>query len=217
MNQKPEDRLDQDFRQLQRAYDALPEDGPPELVDQAVLNLARREAAGGKVRRPWSFGWVHALTSAAIVVLAVAIYTHQPDAGVDEPLRVAKPPSPKLRDVQSEIQPLQIPAQRPAYTAPTPMREIRQRDSAAILAEPTPAAAVEGEQNLADAVEERSSELAAKAAGATDVDDDTPTPEQWLQRILELKREGNEAAAARELQAFRAAWPDYPLPPELSD
>jgi hypothetical protein len=224
MNQEREDRLDRDFRQLQREYDALPDDGPPELIDRAVRNLAHREASAGKIRRPWSFGWVHAVTSAAVVVLAVAIYTHQPDTGVDEALRVARPPSPKLRDIESETQPLQIPARRATAAEPALAREIRQRDTAGKAAEPAPNA-VAAEQNeealadlaLADSAEVGAAQRAAKAVSATDVDDVLADPEKWLDDILELKRQGAEEAAARELQAFRAAWPDYPLPAELSD
>ena len=41
-------------------------------------------------------------------------------------------------------------------------------------------------------------------------------PDRWLQEILELRRSGRVLEAAEALAAFRKAWPDHPLPPELS-
>jgi hypothetical protein len=34
--------------------------------------------------------------------------------------------------------------------------------------------------------------------------------------VLELRRSGREREAAEALAAFRKAWPDHPLPPELA-
>ncbi len=41
-------------------------------------------------------------------------------------------------------------------------------------------------------------------------------PDRWLQQILELRRSGRAQEATEALAAFRKAWPDHPLPPELS-
>jgi hypothetical protein len=40
-------------------------------------------------------------------------------------------------------------------------------------------------------------------------------PEAWIERLRELKSGGDLEAFQRELAAFRATYPAYPLPPEL--
>jgi soluble cytochrome b562 len=37
----------------------------------------------------------------------------------------------------------------------------------------------------------------------------------WLDRILELRRQGKLEEADKSLKAFRERYPAYPLPPEL--
>ena len=43
----------------------------------------------------------------------------------------------------------------------------------------------------------------------------TPEPKVWLDRILELRRQGKLEEADKSLKAFRERYPAYPLPPEL--
>lgn len=44
----------------------------------------------------------------------------------------------------------------------------------------------------------------------------TPLPaEEWIERLLELKQEEQLDEFARQLEAFRAAYPDHPLPEDL--
>jgi hypothetical protein len=40
-------------------------------------------------------------------------------------------------------------------------------------------------------------------------------PKVWLERILELRRQGKLEEADKSLKAFRERYPSYPLPPEL--
>lgn len=42
-----------------------------------------------------------------------------------------------------------------------------------------------------------------------------PDPEAWIERLRQLKADGETAVFRAELAAFRAAYPDYALPPEL--
>jgi hypothetical protein len=42
-------------------------------------------------------------------------------------------------------------------------------------------------------------------------------PETWLKHILSLKAAGEQELFEQEFQAFREAWPDYPLPTGLGD
>jgi hypothetical protein len=46
-------------------------------------------------------------------------------------------------------------------------------------------------------------------------DAQTLEPKAWVERILELRRQGRVEEAAKSLKAFRERYPAYPLPPEL--
>jgi hypothetical protein len=39
--------------------------------------------------------------------------------------------------------------------------------------------------------------------------------DSWIQHLLQLKENGQETALAEGVEAFRKAYPEYPLPPEL--
>jgi hypothetical protein len=51
--------------------------------------------------------------------------------------------------------------------------------------------------------------------GAAPVASASLPPDRWLQQILELRRSGRTQEATEALAAFRKAWPEHPLPPEL--
>mgnify|MGYP000157702025 CR=1 FL=1 len=46
---------------------------------------------------------------------------------------------------------------------------------------------------------------------------DLPDPEEWIQRLLLLKQSQLYEKLEEELAAFRVAYPDHPLPPELEE
>jgi hypothetical protein len=58
--------------------------------------------------------------------------------------------------------------------------------------------------------------MAMASDGAAPVASASLPPDRWLQQILELRRSGRTQEATEALAAFRKAWPDHPLPPELS-
>ena len=63
------------LEKLGRVYDRLPNDEPPALLDQAVLNSAHR--AVEKKPHWMKFGWLHGLSTAAVEVLALSIIINQ--------------------------------------------------------------------------------------------------------------------------------------------
>ena len=67
--------LNEGMEQLDKAYAQLPDDQPPELLDQAILNSAHR--AVEKKPHWMQFGWLHGLTTAAVVVLALSLVFNQ--------------------------------------------------------------------------------------------------------------------------------------------
>ena len=75
-NNGPDDQLLKDeLDELGRAYQDIEAEGPPEMLDQAILNSAHRAVEG---KNHWmDFGWIHGLTTAAVVVLALSIILTQ--------------------------------------------------------------------------------------------------------------------------------------------
>jgi hypothetical protein len=67
--------LDEGMDKLGQAYAQLPDEAPPELLDQAILNSAHR--AVEKKPHWMQFGWLHGLTTAAVVVLAISLVFNQ--------------------------------------------------------------------------------------------------------------------------------------------
>lgn len=83
-NNGPDDkRLDDELEELGQVYRQLAPEDPPELLDQAILNSAHR-AVGNKDH--WlDFGWIHGLTTAAVIVLALSIIlTQRQPIGLEE-------------------------------------------------------------------------------------------------------------------------------------
>ena len=70
-------KFEQDLQKIEDGYQALPADEPPDLLDQAVLNKARA-AVGPRSTRPWSFGWMHATATVAVLVVGLAVVMQQP-------------------------------------------------------------------------------------------------------------------------------------------
>jgi hypothetical protein len=64
------------------------------------------------------------------------------------------------------------------------------------------------------AVSKKEPEFRDSAKSEEAASDLVPEPEAWIQRMLAMKNRNDESLAA-ELAAFRAAYPDYPLPPAL--
>jgi hypothetical protein len=201
--------------EVRAAYAGLEAAAPPRLVDQAVLNRARAAVEKPHSVRPWSFGWFHALSTVALIVLGLTVLLQLRD------------PSPSGLPAQRSA-PATAPtaAEQPA-AAPMSMRA-RQADAAANRTagglaealeqapEPAAAAAKVARQDIA-ADEERGQESALLDAEipATERQTLENDPEAWLAEIRRLQQAGLEEQAAGELALFRAQWPDYPIPADL--
>jgi hypothetical protein len=72
---------EKDLERLGQAYTRLQREEPPELLDQAVLNSARRAVES---KPHWmKFSWVHGLTTAAVFVLAFSLVLNQREPAPD--------------------------------------------------------------------------------------------------------------------------------------
>jgi len=97
MSTKDKDTLHSDLDALEAHYRATGPEEPPAMLDQAVLNRARR-AAEKHAERPWNFGWMHATATAALVVLGLTLVlqlresTEQSPGLSNQPIELRKVP-----------------------------------------------------------------------------------------------------------------------------
>jgi hypothetical protein len=70
-NGSEDKKLEKDLQELGQAYQQHVAEEPPELLDQAILNKAHRAV---ETKTGWlDFGWIHAVTTAAVLVLSFSI------------------------------------------------------------------------------------------------------------------------------------------------
>lgn len=200
-DRRPDQQPDDVPAALQSAWDALPKQEPPDLVDQAVLNRARAAVEAPHSSRPWSFGWPHALTTAAVIVLAVTLIiplreTGQPGTMSD----AARPVTPVENRSQDDLELREEALQDvPAAAAETGTRERREA----------------APRSLASPALEKAAPAAMEAAASADAAM-APGTESRLQAIRALVEAGELAAAREALAAFRQDYPDLELPPDLA-
>ena len=186
---------------LQRAWDRLPDPEPPHLVDQAVLNRARTAVEAPHSSRPWSFGWPHALTTAAVIVLAITLVMPLRDTGQPggDPEGIPRSSGAENRSqdaLELEEQMLEEPPSAEPEASFRARREPAPRALAAPALEKADAAPME-------------SAASADAAIATEV-------ESRLQAIRDLMEAGDLAAAREALFSFQQDYPATELPPDLA-
>ena len=173
-----------------------------------MLNRARAAVEAPHSSRPWSFGWLHALTTAAVIVLAIALVmplreTGQPGGAPETPPR--PPAAEEAASTLSEESAEEV--EEPME--PDPARA-RQDASRRALADP----ALEKAAAAPAAVSED-----AGADARTDAVEDAelvPDQETRLRAIEDLVEAGDLEAAREALVAFRRDFPEAELPPELA-
>lgn len=192
------DGLEREIEALREPWSALRADEPPALLDQAVRNASRRALERG--RRPGRrLRWLGGLATAAVAVLAISLLYLQPDvprqvAPGGDGFRLDEAPPAQQRKGRAE----QAPKREHITARSAPVAE--EADAAAA---PAPAAA--------------SVAVAEEAEPSRDAAGEFPDPEAWIAEMLELQQRGESALLASELERFRAAYPDHPLPTELAD
>jgi hypothetical protein len=176
-----------DDPKLSQRYRELPREEPPGALDDRILAASRR--AVHRRRR-----WYAPVAAAAVIVLAVAVVMQidreQPEREVVTPSAqvLETPPPPPAR---APAEPPQV-AQKPARDQFTPDPRADSGRRAEIARAP-----------------------AAPAATASALAGVAPSPEQWLQGIADLRRQGRHEEADRELAEFRKRYPDYRLSDEM--
>ncbi|MSQ99738.1 MAG: hypothetical protein EXR85_10665 [Xanthomonadales bacterium] len=189
-----------DVSVVQAIYSGLSTAEPPALLDQAVLNLARRESERTHERRINTRHWIAALSTTCVLALSLGLLMHRGES----PPGSSGAESSKTKRLQPAAAEQEHDELRAMHDQAAPLPEQSTVGAAAPMeAQPAapaePAAAGIMKSKLAKSV------------------DSTGDPDAWLQRILQLQQAGDAAQLATELQAFRAAYPDYPLPQALQD
>ena len=130
----------------------------------------------------------------------------------------AAPPSPAVRAGTELREPSDAHPETPAEQPSEPIiqdERYPEGDEDAAIAGQSNRLSTQVKEKLAE--EER--ETVQKQARVSQQDSDPPgfDAEQWIEKLQELKQSGTVEQFKHELEAFRAAYPEYPLPPELTD
>jgi negative regulator of sigma E activity len=210
-----------DDAKVSARYRELAREEPPRHVDDAILAAARRATTSRPAPLVAPSGrrrWYVPVAAAAIIVLAVAVTVHverqQPDFEVAEqqaaPVQtpVTEPAPKRDSSAPADLQKSQTSSSQPAAPAPKSgeplagLRESQRSDTAPSAAQARPEArAMRSERGA----EQKSIGLAAAS------------PEQWLQGIVDLKRQGRDEEAEKQLGDFRKRYPDYRIPEAIAE
>src|SRR5688572_12469095 len=183
-----------DEQKTSQRYRELGREEPPRALDDAILAASRRAIEGDKRQtRPAPLvpptgrqRWYFPLAAAAIIVLAVAVTMHverqQPDP---EALPPAAAPQPKEEEVPLKTPPGKPYAPKPRMVPDPKPRAEEPKAQVDAVRESAPAAApsagARGDvQPMAQAPAR--ARIAGKLAQAE-------SPEQWLERIIDLRRQ----------------------------
>jgi hypothetical protein len=190
---------------VSRRYRELGSEEPPPALDEAILAAARRAAAP---RRRWYLP----LAAAAVAVLGVGVALHVQREQPDPAIMTA--PS-EAKDAPSEVQRKSPPAVRPEATqqsrkreaAPDPgARESRSEERAPAPAQPASPSRPAAVPQTAPAPPAAGDVLGARVL---------ETPERWLDRIADLRRQGRHEEADKALADFRRRYPDYRIAEQM--
>lgn len=224
---------------LTQAYRALGGEEPPRALDEAILAASRRRPARWRV--PLSIAAVLVLAvgvtlrmlppqpgAESVALAPQVIETPRPAAGSAEPparqaqeaqVSAAAPREPVAGLARSDTS-----AAAPAFAdaraerSEAPARPGEARAPAALAGAKraeTPAAAASAPR--ADEVSAAGVMQSAPAAPApAKLSEAALTPEDWLKRIAELRKQGREREAQESLAAFKKRYPDFKIPEALT-
>lgn len=213
-HQNEENELDRDIGKVSSNWARLGKEEPPDLLDQVVLNRAKRalESPGRAGRKPWVLRWPGAFATAAVVLLALTVVLEQEQQA----------PAPVLKKADGfRIDPDGSAAGKEANRKEAVPEESVTHES---LADKTPAAKAGSEARSSPLrLESASIQAAAEqdsagiASGLEKSTDEIPAADAWIDQLIQLKKTHQDEKLAKELTRFRAIYPDYPLPSELDD
>lgn len=205
---------------ISRHYRELPREEPPRHLDDAIRAAARRAVGTRPAPLVVPTGrqrWYFPLAAAAIIVLAVAVTLHvereQPgEEIVTAPAATAE--KPKLEQPRSAPQPerrRKTESPPELQKAPEPVPTLPPAPPPVATQEPPPLAGAAARP----AAPKASAQLRRFEEGARDSSlsaSALQSPEQWLQGIADLRKQGRHDEADRSLAEFRKRHPGYQIP-----
>ena len=224
-----------------QAYRALGGEEPPPALDEAILAASRRRPARWRV--PLSIAAVLVLAvgvtlrmlppqpgAESVALAPQVIETPRPAASSAEPparhaqdaqVSAAAPREPvagRARSDTSAAAPVAADARAERSEAPARPGEARAPAALASAKRAEAPAAIAGaprtDEVSANAVMQGAP--ATPAPAAAKLSEAALTPEDWLKRIAELRKQGREREAEESLAAFKKRYPDYKIPEALT-
>jgi hypothetical protein len=174
---------------VSQRYREMGAEEPPRALDEAILGASRRAVA----RRRW-YGPV-ALAASLVLVVAVTIQVEREKPA--EEVVASAPPQPS-KEAPAPVE------------APKPQEKKQFSDHADRLGELAKQQPPEPARREMEAQRPQ----ASAAAGARMMAK-VESPEAWLERIVELRKQGKHEQADKALADFRQRYPDYRLSDEM--
>lgn len=217
-----------DDPKISQRYRELPREEPPRHIDEAILAAARRAAETRPAplvvpsgRRHWYFP----LAAAAIIVLAVAVTVHVERQHEDLEIAEAPAAAPAAKRELFTPDPKPAPAQEQRAQRDAEAPQALQKAQKAPSPPSAPAAAASPASPAQDAVSGVRESEQPRAALRSRVEPtigaaanfSAASPEQWLQGIADLRRQGRHEEADTQLAEFRRRYPDYRIPEGMLD
>ncbi|ODB83106.1 hypothetical protein A3194_16585 [Candidatus Thiodiazotropha endoloripes] len=204
------DKLPEDSG-LNRLYRAGRHEAPSEALDQAVLSRARKATAKYRNR------WIVPLSSAALLLIGIGLSLPLIDLRhdvYDQPQHQPAP-APQAESLSESDQSLQKPAKAPASRVIERQNRAEPVPQADMAAPPLMEQRAKTKFRQGTAERKQLQEAPETMMRSIDSEKTHSTPERWLTEIEALIESGQDQAARRSLSAFRASYPDYPLPKSL--
>lgn len=202
---------------VSQKYRSLGAEEPPRELDGAILAASRRAAEKPHAPLVTPAGrhrWYFPLAAAAVVVLAVAVTVHLERQQPDPEVPPAAAPSATTAQEEGLGARKTEPAASPAPAAP-PETSARSRERRDTRARPAPEAQPSREEARAAgaAADSAPKPMASPESRLAKLAEQAP--EQWLEAIADLRREGRHAEADESLKRFRERYPDYRIGEEM--
>ena len=221
---------------ISRRYRELAREEPPRHLDDAIRAAARRAVGTRPAPLVVPTGrqrWYFPLAAAAVIVLAVAVTLHVEREQPEEEIvtaPAATPEKPKVEEPGSTPQPERRRKTESADSRESrnaaPPAELQKAPEAVPTLPPAPPPVARQEPPpvagaAARAAPEASAQLRRFDEGARGVPSLSASalqsPEQWLQGIADLRKQGRHDEADRSLAEFRKRHPGYQIPEPMRE
>jgi len=217
-------------RRLSNLYREAVKEEPPMKLDSAVLSEAKKAVE----KKSWwrRMGWVAPLATAAVAMLTVSLVIQMkqqhPETMAPASVEEAAPALPALKSAPANKVLLKEERRQREAQDTVKRKSVAPASAPAKLAAPSAAGMAEPEQEFmrrSTMMEEEKATEADAVAPLADMPAEVQTapksekmldPENWIVKIRELLKQGEKDEARKEIEAFKAAYPDFELPDDLN-